>query len=297
MARRSTTRSSARDVRLPAPVAARRARGAAATQATGSRTRSTRRTGRTSLPLRAVPSGGALYPLELYVAALRVDGLEPGLYHFDPLRRGLEIMRIGTRPRRRWRHSRRTRRSSAGCAALLLVAAVFGRTRFKYGLRGYRFALLEAGHVGQNVLLAATALGLAAVPLGGFYDRRADEFLGLDGVNESTLYTVAVGRARVTNDVLRGRLLCRRRRSRPRSPSRRPRFVRRSEPGVAAHRPGVGAGLFLGLAGDARPPASAPHDCARSVARRRPRLRGARLARRRARCARSVDWRAGRRWS
>ena len=81
----------------------------------------------------------------------------------------------------------------AGCAALLLVAAVFGRTRFKYGLRGYRFALLEAGHVGQNVLLAATALGLAAVPLGGYYDRRTDEFLGLDGVNESTLYTVAVG--------------------------------------------------------------------------------------------------------
>ena len=48
-----------------------------------------------TLPLRAVPSGGALYPLELYVAALRVDGLEPGLYHFDPLRNGLETIRIG----------------------------------------------------------------------------------------------------------------------------------------------------------------------------------------------------------
>ena len=138
------------------------------------------------------PSGGALYPLELYVAALRVDGLEPGLYHFDPLRNGLETIRIGidgaevaalsTYPE-----------IVAGCAALLLVAAVFGRSRFKYGQRAYRFALIETGHVGQNVLLAATALGLAAVPLGGYYDRRADEFLGLDGVNESTLYTVAVG--------------------------------------------------------------------------------------------------------
>jgi SagB-type dehydrogenase family enzyme len=75
------------------------------------------------------------------------------------------------------------------------VAAVFGRTRFKYGLRGYRFALLEAGHVAQNVVLTATALGLAAVPLGGFYDRPTDEFLGLDGVNESTLYTIALGRS------------------------------------------------------------------------------------------------------
>ena len=84
-----------------------------------------------------------------------------------------------------------TRKWSA--AAVVLIAAIFGRTRFKYGLRGYRFALLEAGHVAQNVLLAATALGLAAVPLGAFYDRRMDAFLGLDGVNESSLYAIALG--------------------------------------------------------------------------------------------------------
>ena len=77
---------------------------------------------------------------------------------------------------------------------LILVAGIFGRTRFKYGLRGYRFALLEAGHVAQNIVLAATALDVASVPLGAFFDRRTDEFLGLDGVNESALYTIAVGR-------------------------------------------------------------------------------------------------------
>jgi SagB-type dehydrogenase family enzyme len=150
--------------------------------------------GRGMLPLRAVPSGGALYPLELYAATLRVDGLDPGVYHFDALRASLAVVSTGltadavaplsTYPE-----------IVAGCAALVLVAAVFGRTRFKYGLRGYRFALLEAGHVAQNVVLTATALGLAAVPLGGFYDRPTDEFLGLDGVNESTLYTIALGRA------------------------------------------------------------------------------------------------------
>jgi SagB-type dehydrogenase family enzyme len=145
-----------------------------------------------TLPLRAVPSGGALYPLELYVAALRVEGLEPGLYHFDPLAPALAVVHdslgaddvspLSTYPD-----------IVAGSAAVLFVAAVFGRTRFKYGVRGYRFALLEAGHVAQNVLLTATAFGLGAVPLGGYYDRLTDEFLGLDGVNESTLYTVAVG--------------------------------------------------------------------------------------------------------
>jgi SagB-type dehydrogenase family enzyme len=149
--------------------------------------------GRQALPLRAVPSGGALYPLELYVAALHVDGLGPGLYHFDPLRPSLavvgdsvtagDVAALSTYPE-----------IVGACAAVIFVAAVFGRTRFKYGVRGYRFALLEAGHVGQNVLLAATALGLGAVPLGGYYDRLTDQFLGLDGVNESTLYTIAVGR-------------------------------------------------------------------------------------------------------
>ena len=148
-----------------------------------------------ALPLRAVPSGGALYPLELYVAALRVRGLDPGLYHFDPLRSGLALLRAGLASDEVTALSTYPEIVS-GCGVLLLVAAIFGRTRFKYGLRGYRFALLEAGHVGQNVVLAATALGLAAVPLGGFYDRPTDEFLGLDGVNESTLYTIAIGAAR-----------------------------------------------------------------------------------------------------
>ncbi|MGI8420822.1 MAG: nitroreductase family protein [Gaiellaceae bacterium] len=62
------------------------------------------------------------------------------------------------------------------------------------GLRGYRFALLEAGHLAQNLLLTGTALELACIPLGGFFDRRMDDLLDLDGVNESMLYAVAVGR-------------------------------------------------------------------------------------------------------
>ena len=147
---------------------------------------------RPALPLRAVPSGGALYPLELYAGVVRVDDLEPGLYHFDPLWPGLEVLRsslaadelatLSTYPE-----------IASSCSVIIFVAAIFGRARFKYGLRGYRFALLEAGHVAQNVTLAAASLGLAAVPLGAFYDRRTDTFLGLDGVNESTVYAIALG--------------------------------------------------------------------------------------------------------
>jgi SagB-type dehydrogenase family enzyme len=141
--------------------------------------------------LRVAPSGGALYPLELYVAARSVDPLAPGLYHYDPLGHLLEelepldIDALGAA----------TPYPDLVCssAAVLVVTAMFWRSRFKYGARAYRFTLLEAGHVAQNVLLAATALGLAAVPLGGFYDRCVDELVGADGLYEASLYVLPIG--------------------------------------------------------------------------------------------------------
>jgi SagB-type dehydrogenase family enzyme len=141
-------------------------------------------------PLRAAPSGGALYPLEISVAARRVDGLDSGLYHFDPLDDVLEVVR---REPPAVAAATPFAEAAGTAAAVIVVSAVFWRSRFKYGLRGYRFVLLEAGHVSQNVLLAATSLGLGAVPLGGFYDRRVDELLGVNGVDESALYLICIG--------------------------------------------------------------------------------------------------------
>jgi SagB-type dehydrogenase family enzyme len=146
-------------------------------------------------PFRMVPSGGALYPLELYVVALRVGELVPGLYHYDPETGDLADLSSGGEVDR-----------FAACmiqpelfrdaAAAILVSAVFFRSTFKYGDRGYRFVLLEAGHLGQNVMLAARALGLDGVPLGGFLDRLVDAQLDLDGTQESVVYALLVGGAR-----------------------------------------------------------------------------------------------------
>lgn len=142
---------------------------------------------------RSAPSGGALYPLDVYCAADAVAGLTRGIYHFDPLRHSLA-----------WLSPPGPLADALiappleGCAATFLVAAAFWRTRFKYGLRGYRFALIEVGHLAQNLLLACAALGLAGAPFGGFYDARMDELLGLDGLHESSLYAVCVGRRRET---------------------------------------------------------------------------------------------------
>ncbi len=146
-----------------------------------------------SNPFRAAPSGGALYPLELYVHARRVSGLEPGLYHLDPEDRELDLLRAGDQS------------ASMGvlfiqpeleesCAATVLVTAVVYRSTFKYGDRGYRFMLLEAGHLVQNAVLAATALELGATPIGGYLDRDVDRWLRLDGLSESTVYALLLGR-------------------------------------------------------------------------------------------------------
>ena len=82
-----------------------------------------------------------------------------------------------------------------GEAALVWILTVrLQRVRWKYGERAYRYALLEAGHIAQNVYLAATALGLGACAVGAFLDDDLHRLLGIDGREEFALYLLAVGR-------------------------------------------------------------------------------------------------------
>jgi SagB-type dehydrogenase family enzyme len=140
---------------------------------------------------RPVPSGGALYPLELYVLALSVEGIDAATFHYNPFRHRLE--RLAPATRADVGAALVDPALAENAAALLVVTATFWRSRFKYGLRGYRFALLEAGHAVQNAVLAATALRVAALPLGGFYDRRVDALVGADGLDEATVYALLLG--------------------------------------------------------------------------------------------------------
>jgi SagB-type dehydrogenase family enzyme len=145
---------------------------------------------------RAVPSGGALYPLELYVHASAVEGVPAGIYHYEPATHVIRRFADGD-------HSEKlaaclAQPELASHAALtIFITCLFARTTTKYGERGYRFALLEAGHVGQNLALIASALGLGIMGLGGFIDFRVDELLDIDGVNQSSLYLFAVGGSKI----------------------------------------------------------------------------------------------------
>jgi SagB-type dehydrogenase family enzyme len=142
-------------------------------------------------PRRPVPSGGALCPLEVYALPLAVPGLGQAAFHYNPF--GHRLTPIRPVLEEDVAASLVDPTLTKNAAAVLVLTAMFFRTRFKYGLRGYRFALLEAGHVVQNVVLAATALRLPAVPLGGWYDRRVDELVGANGLDEAAVYLVALG--------------------------------------------------------------------------------------------------------
>ncbi len=148
-------------------------------------------------PSRFVPSGGALYPLDLYLVAPGVDGLPAGVYQLDPLRRAL-VNPFGHSGPERLDRFRRAAPSlmapiAATASATIVVTASFERARYKYGLRGYRLSLLEAGHVVQNAALAASALGLHALGWVGFVDHELDDLLDLDGVTQSSLYAFSFG--------------------------------------------------------------------------------------------------------
>jgi SagB-type dehydrogenase family enzyme len=143
-------------------------------------------------PFRVVPSGGALYPLEIYFHSTRVEGLESGLYHYNPARNSLRLLRYGDESRR-LSEALVQRNLALDTSLLIFITAMFQRSVFKYGDRGYRFALLEAGHVAQNLALTATAMQLGCLTIGGYSDRQIDDLLGIDGISHSTIYMAGIG--------------------------------------------------------------------------------------------------------
>jgi SagB-type dehydrogenase family enzyme len=145
------------------------------------------------VPLKTSPSGGAMHPGEVYVAAFRVKGLPRGLYHYDAA--GHALTRVaGARapftpsrylPSQPW---------YSGASALFLMTAVVGRERWKYDSpRAYRAMLLDAGHLCQTFCLVATALGLAPFCSMALADSVIEHDAGLDGIGEIALYAAGVG--------------------------------------------------------------------------------------------------------
>ena len=142
---------------------------------------------------RSVPSAGGLFPLDVYVFLHRVEGVGPGLYRYDAETASLDLVREGDQFEA-LRPELYPYPMVENANVILALVATFARTQAKYGPRGYRYILLEAGHVGQNVCLRAVELGLGSLCMGGYADTRLNRMLDLDVRRAGVVYTVAIGR-------------------------------------------------------------------------------------------------------
>ncbi|HID69941.1 MAG TPA: SagB/ThcOx family dehydrogenase [Desulfobacterales bacterium] len=142
---------------------------------------------------RTAPSGGALYPVETYISVNHIADLEPGLYHFD-----VESFSLNRLSDRESAEAVATaclnQKFMANSAVVFLWSAVIRRCMSKYGNRGMRYIFLDAGHICQNLLVAAEATGCGGGPVAAFYDDEVNELLGLDSQEETILYAASVGK-------------------------------------------------------------------------------------------------------
>lgn len=140
---------------------------------------------------RTTPSAGGRYPLELYVATQQVEGLADGVYHYDARAHELELRSAGL-AQPAIADLTVGQEVARDANVVIVVTAVRDRTMWKYGQRGYRYVWIDAGHVGQNVYLVATALGLGPTAIGGFFDGEMNALLKLPS-DEEAVYVLCVG--------------------------------------------------------------------------------------------------------
>ncbi len=144
--------------------------------------------------LRAAPSAGALYALDLYAV---LPGPEPaaGVYVYGPDGHQLKPVLRGA-AMKALAAAAAGQKFMARSAVIFVLTAHPERSVWRYEERSWRYFYLDAGHIGENIMLAAEALGLASCGIGAFYDSAVNEVLVLDGASETAVYMVAVGRPR-----------------------------------------------------------------------------------------------------
>ncbi len=143
--------------------------------------------------MRAAPSAGALYPLEIYLVANRIEGLDKGIYRYIPQKHSLEMIKEGNLVSDVCNAALRQDSIKKG-AAVFIYSAVPQRTTVKYGNRGIRYIYIEVGHASQNVFLQATSMNIDSVVIGAFDDQRLNDILGIDGKKETAVYIQVLGK-------------------------------------------------------------------------------------------------------
>lgn len=139
---------------------------------------------------RTTPSAGARYPLEIYVLiADKNSTVETGFYHYSIREHSLELARLVSLSEESVKEMFFEEEGTR--LMYIVITGVFQRTISKYGSRGYRYLLLEAGHVGQNIIVAATERGVTTRPLGSVDEVKVEKILGLDS-EERVIYCIGL---------------------------------------------------------------------------------------------------------
>lgn len=142
---------------------------------------------------RSYPSAGARYPLETYPLILSCKGIKKGLYHYNVKDNLIELLL--EKDLSNWlKNALGGEKWPLNSSLIFIITTVLDRTSIKYGNRGYRYSLIEAGHIAQNFHLLSTELALGSCALGGFLDKEFDKLLDIGKQKEFTLYLIAVGK-------------------------------------------------------------------------------------------------------
>jgi len=143
---------------------------------------------------RNVPSAGARHPFETWLLINKVDGIKPGIYYYHPIKHGLIQFKEGPE----WAETVCTatfgQEMVLNSPVTFIWAAIPNRTTWRYSQRGYRYLYLDAGHVGQNLHLAAEAINAGACMIGAFYDEGMNEIIELDGKSAFVIYMASLGK-------------------------------------------------------------------------------------------------------
>ena len=155
--------------------------------------------GKSYATLRTVPSGGARHGFETYLLVQHVEGLQPGAYHYLPITHQLEFLHPVENPRETISTSLEGQSWASKASVIFYWSFVPYRCEWRYGIWAHRPALMDAGHVGQNLYLACTALGLGTCAIAAFDMKICNALFGLDGEEEFTVYASPVGTISVEN--------------------------------------------------------------------------------------------------
>lgn len=142
---------------------------------------------------RPYPSGGGLYPIDIYIAIFNVEGIKNGVYLYNPKKHTISELDTNNDLSLIKNALPTLTKELEKTAFLIILVSDLERMAFKYQERAYRFALLECGHISQNLLLSATALDIKSFPVGAFLDNEINVFLDLDGITSNVQYVIVFG--------------------------------------------------------------------------------------------------------